>query len=789
MAALLNAMAVLVNVAGGQTVDPTLYFAQADQITARIEVVYPQHRIVEELHVVYDSALNLVKYEHALEFTTHPSRAPSFTQSVFDLTAGISYDMDQTSGSCTRNIKAAIASPSSSLTRDEQEFEDRYHLLKVLAPNQLFTITGKLNFVRKTSIRGIEADMWTMDLDQYYMGGFLGLQNTRQTLYTMARNSTRRPAASFSEAKPALLLQRSITLLRNNTSNPSSPMPDQSPLMIINYFDFEYLTVPRMLDFSILACSTSRALEPKAEIQLVFEGQLSTAGFGGGKESSEVVQFRRDAWIAVTSAANISTVRSVGNFWSHDDFSTYFTTVILPEVGSPITAAEAVNRISEAITSSQLKVQTKNGTTLTAVSLRRNVSLLSSTKGEKTSEIFVLYKAYTVLAGSAITEKVHKLTLKQCLQRCQEEDEFVCHTVSTCGYGDCYLSKYHGDELAFRPAEAPRTADGKGTDGKYHLANHSHCAVWTRVWSSEYVQASAYLSSSLQVLTSMDFAVSEETCAKQCSFNSDKEDSPECRSFLWCSKNSVPKARCTLYGQHVTDNAALYSKSVTNNRRNNGDGSQAVDGVADMNAVSGCHLYTQNYMKDFVPKVGHAFAVESIGNNFAIAEYKDRERSTYECARECLDTFGDDRCLSMEMCSADPLFDGDKEVPKIATGYCRISSGYVPSGSSNHRPSNHTVPNENCILFARTQHLDGTPITYRTAGTFTRLTSLGKRGLHGKQEVLNGEESGCCGYSGVEMAILAIAMLIIGALLVLLSVTLAKKFFPSSRISFVRMIS
>ena len=133
--------------------------------------------------------------------------------------------------------------------------------------------------------------MWTMDLDQYYMGGFLGLQNTRQTLYTMARNSTRRPAASSSEAKPALLLQRSITLLKNSLS----PTPDPSPLMIINYFDYEYLSVPRLLDFSILPCLTSPLLEPKAEIQLVFDGHLSFTGFGGPREGADVVQFRRDA--------------------------------------------------------------------------------------------------------------------------------------------------------------------------------------------------------------------------------------------------------------------------------------------------------------------------------------------------------------------------------------------------------------------------------------------------------------------------------------------------------------
>ena len=88
MAAILNAMAVLMNYAGGQSLDPSLYFTQADQITARIEVVYPQHRIVEELHVVYDSALNLVKYEHALDFTTQPSRTPSLVHSIFDLTSG-----------------------------------------------------------------------------------------------------------------------------------------------------------------------------------------------------------------------------------------------------------------------------------------------------------------------------------------------------------------------------------------------------------------------------------------------------------------------------------------------------------------------------------------------------------------------------------------------------------------------------------------------------------------------------------------------------------------------------
>ena len=90
------------------------------------------------------------------------------------------------------------------------------------------------------------------------------------------------------------------------------------------------------------------------------------------------------------------------------------------------------------------------------------------------------------------------------------------------------------------------------------------------------------------------------------------------------------------------------------------------------------------------------------------------------------------------------------------------------------------------VCFVGTQHFDGSPITNRSAGVAQRQR-MGKRGFHGQQEALSGECADCCGYSGVEMTILAIAMLIIGAVVVLLCVTVTKKFFPSSRISFVRM--
>ncbi|OQV13259.1 hypothetical protein BV898_12466 [Hypsibius exemplaris] len=747
MASLLNTLMVLMNYAGGQQVNGVTYFTPLDQVTAKVELVIPAENLVEEFHVTYDRALNLVKYEYSLDPKVPPFKTAHTFKSICDYNTGLAYHMDQSTGTCV--VNAFDGNADNSTTTSTRS------LLKMLAPEQLFSVKSMMKFINKDKARGISSDSWSLDVSNFYISGY-GAVKTRQTLHTLSLNTTKFYRGT---ARPAIMLQRSIAVL-DGRANAST-----TPVVVLNYFDFFSPATPQIFDFNILSCQPStspatssrgggQAAEAREEIQLKFSGRLPAAGYSEG-EGVEVTTFRRQAWMEFARAAGVSPLRSIGNFWSHDDWNTYFTTVLLPSSpanGSAGTAvqrtADAVEELSEAVEAGGVTV-VSGGVTLVAVDLRRNVSLMSSTKGEKAVDVFAVYKAHTTIVGMGVRATVQKLSTKQCTERCHRENSFVCQSAATCGYGDCILSALHGDEL-LKPSES----------GASLLANHSHCAVWSRVWTNEYVRVTASVFPEMEPEMTADFAEKEETCAKQCSFPN--EEGTDCESFTWCPRASLTpgtkRSPCSLYKHHVFDLSPATAP---------------VDGASTdvlTNSQTLCHYYTRNYLIDFEVLENTALADQQLFETMDV-EIRQDFNGGWLCAKACIEKLGDENCHSIEICRDDESY----------KNRCRISAAFVPLGKRDGAASdrlNLTLPQSDCRVHSRVRYLDGSPVTQRTASN-PKVSKVGKRSELSAISVVDG-------YTGGEMAAMALGMVVIGGVVVALMLIVSKRALPAADVAFAR---
>ncbi|XP_055346691.1 uncharacterized protein LOC129594135 [Paramacrobiotus metropolitanus] len=799
MASFLNTLMVLMNYAGGQQVDGRHFLTVPDQFTAKVELVLLNQNLVEEFHIMYDRDLNLVKYEYTLDNKVPPYHTSNPIRTIWDFNTGTIYDIDTTTNLCS----ISYADPNGTATDIST-----HSLVRMLSPEQLFSTNAMLTFSKKDLTRGMQSDVWSADMSDFYLAGY-GYRKTHHTLRTLA--GTVRKYYKGTD-RQGVLLQRAIYLQDN----------ESDPVMTINYFDFDAPTSPKLYDFSVLSCLNNVKTEPTEEIMVRFPGWRTNVGMSllAMDQDPAVLKVRRQMWKEMTKAMGISPLRSIGNFWSWDDWNSYFTTVILPrpnptnfydkmigtapvrfqgvgvqestggrafELGfqmliqtcaercmsdkkckqfawcpgntswkmytcvlQPDTnvdgageqnvlhncefyrgkyadkdaqpdVTEALDTLGQLVIQRRFSLKAGGDKSLIADQIRRNVSLMSTTKGEKQAETFSLYRPYSVLRTARVT--FNKLTNKQCMEKCLQEDRFVCQSISICGFGDCSLTEYHGDEIVLK--------------GDNLIANHSHCAIWSRVWTNEYIKVSPAFFRSLPPVTSstdLAFVEREETCAKRCTFSTEADG---CESFVYCAKGqtaTTQKSTCMLYSQHVFD--------------------QPEENPAEEVTNVTCSYYTQNYLTSFKSLRGLSLTKRE---DHEIAEIEVPARlGEWRCAKACIDILGDSGCLSMEICLNNP---GNAARSPDSTNRCRFSSVFV--STNRKKPSNITYSNDACTVYSRSKYLDGSPVTERTSAS-SKVTKLDKRSDIITQVCVAGGH----GYSATDMTVLALSMLIAGCGLV-----------------------